>query len=113
MEYGSDVAKNLVDTMNSAYQSETSIQLAQRSNRAQRIRLVDVGEKKICVIREIRECYSRGMPNSEEIDPYPLREAKAVVDSAPTTIYREVHPSMTVHEVKRRLEDAGATVKLV
>lgn len=115
LDHDGDVVKNIIDTVNSAHQSEVSTALARRSNsEPPQIRLVDKGEKAIAVIKAVRECYgSWKAPGSDEIEYCTLKVAKAIVDAAPITITQEINPHLTVHEVKLRLEAAGATVKVV
>jgi len=62
--------------------------------------LVSAGEKKINVIKVVRELTSLG-----------LKEAKDLVDSAPKPI-KEGIGKQEAEEVKAKLEEAGATVEL-
>ena len=64
------------------------------------IELTSVGEKKINVIKVIRTITSLG-----------LREAKELADNAPS-IVKEVVPKDEAEEIKKQLEEAGATVTL-
>ena len=64
------------------------------------IELTGVGEKKINVIKVIREITSLG-----------LKEAKDMADNAPSVI-KEAAPKEEAEEVKKKLEGAGATVTL-
>tara|TARA_B100001750_G_C15331644_1_gene507596 strand:- start:469 stop:855 length:387 start_codon:yes stop_codon:yes gene_type:complete len=64
------------------------------------IELTSVGEKKINVIKVIREITSLG-----------LKEAKDLADGAPSVV-KEAVPSDEANEVKAKLEEAGATVTL-
>ena len=64
------------------------------------IELTSVGEKKINVIKVIREITSLG-----------LKEAKDLADGAPSIIKESV-PTDEANEVKAKLEEAGATVAL-
>ena len=64
------------------------------------IELTSVGEKKINVIKVIREITSLG-----------LKEAKDLADGAPSIIKESV-PTDEANEVKAKLEEAGATVTL-
>ena len=64
------------------------------------IELTSVGEKKINVIKVIREITSLG-----------LKEAKDLADGAPSIIKESV-PTDEANEVKGKLEEAGATVTL-
>mgnify|MGYP000356033439 CR=1 FL=1 len=64
------------------------------------IELTEVGDKKINVIKVIREITSLG-----------LKEAKDLADGAPSVI-REAVPTDEANEVKTKLEEAGATVTL-
>lgn len=59
-----------------------------------------VGEKKVNVIKAVREATGLG-----------LKEAKAVVDSAPGPV-REGTTKADAEELKAKLEAAGATVEL-
>jgi large subunit ribosomal protein L7/L12 len=64
------------------------------------IELTGVGEKKINVIKVIRTITSLG-----------LKEAKDMVDSAPT-IVKEAATKQEAEDTKKQLEEAGATVTL-
>ena len=64
------------------------------------IELTATGDKKIGVIKAIREITSVG-----------LKEAKDMVDSAPS-IVKESIGKEEAEEVKKKLEEAGATVTL-
>lgn len=64
------------------------------------IELTGVGDKKINVIKVIRTITSLG-----------LKEAKELVDSAPSKV-KEAVPKEEAEDVKRQLEEAGATVTL-
>ncbi|MDQ7004733.1 MAG: 50S ribosomal protein L7/L12 [Ghiorsea sp.] len=62
--------------------------------------LASVGEKKIQVIKAVREATGLG-----------LKEAKAVVDAAPGNV-KEGLSKDDAEALKAKLEDAGATVEL-
>ncbi len=62
--------------------------------------LASFGEKKINVIKEVRAITSLG-----------LKEAKELVESAPKEIKEGVKKE-EAEEIKKKLEDAGATVEL-
>jgi large subunit ribosomal protein L7/L12 len=62
--------------------------------------LVAAGEKKINVIKVVRELTSLG-----------LKEAKTLVDEAPNPVKEGVSKE-TAEEVKAKLEEAGATVEI-
>jgi large subunit ribosomal protein L7/L12 len=62
--------------------------------------LASFGEKKINVIKEVRAITGLG-----------LKEAKDLVESAPKSIKDGV-PKDEAEELKKKLEDAGATVEL-
>lgn len=62
--------------------------------------LEGVGDKKIQVIKVIREITSLG-----------LKEAKELVDSAPSTV-KEAVTKAEADEIKSKLEDVGASVAL-
>ena len=62
--------------------------------------LAGVGDKKIQVIKVVRELTGLG-----------LKEAKDVVDSAPSTV-KEGAPQEEADEMKAKLEEVGATVEL-
>ncbi len=62
------------------------------------VELTSFGEKKINVIKVIRELTSLG-----------LKEAKEVVESAPKVV-KEAVSKEEAEEVKKKLEEAGATV---
>ena len=64
------------------------------------IELSGVGDKKINVIKVIREITSLG-----------LKEAKDLADGAPNVI-KEAVPTNEANEIKAKLEEAGATVTL-
>ena len=64
------------------------------------IELTQVGDKKINVIKVIREITSLG-----------LKEAKDLADGAPSVL-KEAVPADEANEVKTKLEEAGATVTL-
>ena len=64
------------------------------------IELTGVGEKKINVIKVIRTITSLG-----------LKEAKDLADNAPSMV-KEVVPKDEAEEIKKQLEEAGATVTL-
>ncbi len=62
--------------------------------------LEGIGDKKIQVIKVVREVTSLG-----------LKEAKDVVDSAPSTV-KEALTKGEAEQIKSKLEDVGATVAL-
>ena len=64
------------------------------------IELTAVGEKKINVIKVIRTITSLG-----------LKEAKELADNVPSMV-KEVVPKNEAEEIKKKLEEAGATVTL-
>ena len=64
------------------------------------IELTGIGEKKINVIKVIRTITSLG-----------LKEAKDLADNAPS-IVKETVPKAEAEEIKKQLEEAGATVTL-
>ena len=64
------------------------------------VELTTVGDKKIIVIKVIRGITSLG-----------LKEAKDLADSAPSVV-KEAAPKEEAEEVKKKLEEAGATVTL-
>ena len=64
------------------------------------IELTGVGEKKINVIKVIRTITSLG-----------LKEAKDIVDGAPT-IVKEAATKQAAEDIRKQLEEAGATVTL-
>ena len=64
------------------------------------IELSGIGDKKINVIKVIRTITSLG-----------LKEAKELVDGAPTII-KEMAAKEEAEEIKKQLEEAGATVTL-
>ncbi len=65
------------------------------------VMLNEAGGSKIAVIKEVRAITGLG-----------LKEAKAIVDSAPTAV-KEGVPTSEAEEIKAKLEAAGATVELV
>ena len=62
--------------------------------------LAEIGDKKINVIKAVREITGMG-----------LKESKAVVDNAPQNVEEGVDKE-DAEEMKEKLEDAGATVEL-
>jgi large subunit ribosomal protein L7/L12 len=64
------------------------------------IELAAAGDAKINVIKAVREITGKG-----------LKEAKDLVDAAPKVIKEKV-PKAEAEEIKKKLEDAGATVVL-
>ena len=62
--------------------------------------LASIGEKKINVIKEVRAITGLG-----------LKEAKDMVESAPTAV-KEGASKDEAEEIKKKLEEAGATVEL-
>lgn len=64
------------------------------------IYLTNVGEKKVNVIKAVRAITGLG-----------LKEAKGLVDAAPSTI-KEAAPKAEAEEAKKQLEEAGASVEL-
>ena len=64
------------------------------------IELTSVGDKKINVIKVVRTVTGLG-----------LKEAKELVDGAPSKI-KETSPKSEAEEIKKQLEEAGATVTL-
>ena len=62
--------------------------------------LTDAGDKKINVIKVVRQITSLG-----------LKEAKDLVDGAPSTV-KEAASKGEAEEMKKRLEDQGASVEL-
>ncbi len=62
--------------------------------------LAAVGDKKINVIKEVRNITGLG-----------LKEAKELVESAPKAI-KEGAPKSEAEELKKKLEEAGATIEL-
>ena len=64
------------------------------------VELTAVGDKKINVIKVIREITSLG-----------LKEAKDLADNAPS-IVKDAAPKEEAENVKKKLEEAGATVTL-
>ncbi len=62
--------------------------------------LASVGANKIQVIKAVREATGLG-----------LKEAKELVDGAPSTV-KEAVPAADAEELKAKLEEAGATIEL-
>ena len=62
--------------------------------------LTSSGDKKVNVIKVVRELTGLG-----------LKEAKAMVDEAPSTV-KEAVSKAEAEDVKKKLEEAGATVEL-
>jgi large subunit ribosomal protein L7/L12 len=62
--------------------------------------LVSIGAKKINVIKTVREVTSLG-----------LKEAKDLVEAAPKAI-KEAVPKAEAEEIKKKFEEAGATVEI-
>ena len=65
-----------------------------------KVELTATGDKKIAVIKVIREITSLG-----------LKEAKELADGAPTVV-KDSAPKEEAEELKAKLEEAGATVTL-
>ena len=61
----------------------------------------EVGEKKVQVIKAVRELISLG-----------LKEAKELVESAPDAVVLEDVPEDEANTAKAKLEEAGATVEI-
>jgi len=64
------------------------------------VMLTAIGDKKINVIKEVRAITGLG-----------LKEAKDLVDNAPKAV-KEGAPKAEAEEIKKKLEDVGATVEL-
>ncbi|MCK4592326.1 50S ribosomal protein L7/L12 [Candidatus Parcubacteria bacterium] len=64
------------------------------------VELVAAGDAKIAIIKIVREVTGKG-----------LKDAKDIVDAAPRVI-KEKAPKAEAEELKKKLEDAGATVNL-
>ena len=64
------------------------------------VMLASAGDKKINVIKAVREATGLG-----------LKEAKELVDGAPATVKENVAKA-EAEELKKKLEEAGATVEL-
>lgn len=64
------------------------------------VRLVEIGEKKINVIKVVREVTSLG-----------LKEAKDLVESAPAAIKEDI-PKDEAETIKKKFEDVGAKVEI-
>ncbi len=62
--------------------------------------LTDVGAKKINVIKAVREMTTLG-----------LKEAKDLVESAPTNV-KEAISKQDAEEVQKKLQEAGATAEI-
>jgi large subunit ribosomal protein L7/L12 len=62
--------------------------------------LASIGAKKINVIKVVREVTSLG-----------LKEAKDLVEAAPKAI-KEAVPKAEAEEIKKKFEDAGATIEI-
>lgn len=62
--------------------------------------LASIGDKKVNVIKAVRAITGLG-----------LKEAKELVDGAPSTV-KEAAPKAEAEEAKKQLEEAGATVEL-
>ena len=62
--------------------------------------LASFGDKKVAVIKAVREATGLG-----------LKEAKELVEGAPAPI-KEAAPKAEAEELKKKLEEAGATVEL-
>jgi large subunit ribosomal protein L7/L12 len=62
--------------------------------------LASIGDKKIQVIKEVRAITGLG-----------LKEAKAVVDEAPSAVKEKVTKE-EAEEIKKKLEDVGATIEI-
>ena len=64
------------------------------------VELTSVGDKKVGVIKVVREITGEG-----------LKEAKAIVDGAPSVI-KEGVAAAEAEEIKAKLEEAGASITL-
>lgn len=64
------------------------------------VELISAGDSKIAVIKVVKEITGKG-----------LKEAKDLVDGAPKVI-KEKAPKEEAEELKKKLEEAGATVEL-
>ena len=64
------------------------------------VSLTAIGDKKINVIKEVRAVTGLG-----------LKEAKDLVESAPSMV-KEGIPEAEANEIKRKLEEAGASVEI-
>ena len=64
------------------------------------VNLIDFGEKKINVIKAVREVTSLG-----------LKEAKDLVESAPKAIKEDI-PKNEAEAIKKKFEDVGAKVEI-
>lgn len=64
------------------------------------VELTSVGDKKVAVIKVVREITGEG-----------LKEAKAIVDGAPSVL-KEGVAAAEAEELKAKLEEAGASVTL-
>ncbi len=64
------------------------------------VELTSAGDKKIAVIKVVKEITGQG-----------LKDAKAIVDGAPAMIKEKVKKE-EAEELKKKLEEAGATVEL-
>ncbi len=62
--------------------------------------LVDMGSRKVSVIKAVRAVTSLG-----------LKEAKELVESAPATV-KEAAPKAEAEDMKKKLEEAGAKIEL-
>jgi large subunit ribosomal protein L7/L12 len=65
------------------------------------VELASVGEKKVPVIKVVRQLTSLG-----------LKEAKDLVESAPGAVVAEAVPKEEAERMKAQLEEAGATVEI-
>ena len=64
------------------------------------VELTSAGDKKVAVIKAVREVTGRG-----------LKEAKALVDGAPANV-KEGVATAEAEEIKAKLEEAGASITL-
>ncbi len=62
--------------------------------------MTSFGEKKMDVIKAVKDALGLG-----------LKDAKTTVEAAPTTL-KEAVPKAEAEELKKKLEDAGATIEL-
>ncbi len=65
------------------------------------VELASVGEKKVPVIKVVRQLTSLG-----------LKEAKDLVESAPGAVVAEAVPKEEAEKMKEQLEEVGATVEI-
>ena len=96
----SELVKAIEDKFGVSAAAPVAVAAAPAAGAAADVVLKEIGEKKIQVIKAVREITGLG-----------LKDAKALVDGAPKEVKTGVAKA-EAEEMKKKLEDAGATVEL-